>query len=53
MPEVRWALGDLDMISQSDGDREPYESRLKMQRDMNTALAEREEAATNSCQVVR
>jgi flagellar biosynthesis/type III secretory pathway protein FliH len=31
------------MISQSERDRELYESRVKMRRDMNTALAEREE----------
>lgn len=44
VPEVRWALGDLAMISQSDRDRELYESRLKMRRDINTALAEADEA---------
>lgn len=45
VPEVRWALGDLVMISQSDRERELYESRLKMRRDINTALAEADEAA--------
>ena len=38
--ELRWALGDLVMITQSEPDRERYESRLKMQRDVYTALAE-------------
>ena len=38
--EVRWALGDLIMITQSERDRERYESRLKMQRDVYTALVE-------------
>jgi predicted transposase/invertase (TIGR01784 family) len=44
VPEVRWALGDLVMISQSDRDRERYESRLKMRRDISTALAEAKES---------
>ena len=43
VPEVRWALGDLAMISQSERDRELYESRLKMRRDISTALSEAEE----------
>lgn len=43
VPEVRWALGDLIMISQSDRERELYESRLKMRRDISTALAEADE----------
>jgi predicted transposase/invertase (TIGR01784 family) len=38
--EVRWALGDLIMISQTDLERERYESRLKAQRDVRWALAE-------------
>lgn len=41
VPELRWALGDLMMISHSKLDRERYESRLKMQRDVYTALAEK------------
>lgn len=41
--EVRWALGDLVMITQSEPDRERYEARLKMQRDIYTALAEARE----------
>jgi hypothetical protein len=41
VPEVLWALGDLMMIVRSEQDRERYESRLKMQRDIYTALAER------------
>lgn len=41
VPEVRSALGDLLMISRSD--RERYESRQKLQRDVYTALAEAEE----------
>ncbi len=40
VPEVRLALGGLVMISQSKRDRELYESRQKMQRDVYTALAE-------------
>lgn len=44
VPELRWALGDLRMISQSERERERYESHLKLQRDIYTALAEREEA---------
>lgn len=36
--EVRWALEGLIMISQSDRDRELYESRLKMRRDITAAL---------------
>ena len=39
-PEIQWAMEDLMMISQSDRERERYESRLKMQRDIYTALAE-------------
>jgi predicted transposase/invertase (TIGR01784 family) len=41
VPEVRWALGDLRMISRSKRERERYESRLKMERDVYTALAEK------------
>lgn len=41
VPEVRWALGDLMMIARGDHEREQYESRLKMQRDLYTALAEK------------
>jgi hypothetical protein len=44
VPEVRWALGDLRMISKSERERERYKSHLKFQRDIYTALAEREEA---------
>lgn len=43
VPEVRSALGDLIMISQSKRHRELYESREKMQRDVYTALAEAED----------
>ncbi len=43
VPEVRWALGDLVMISQSDQERERYEARLKWQRDVYTALVEARE----------
>lgn len=35
MPELRWALGDLFMISQTDPERELYEARLKRRRDMD------------------
>lgn len=38
--EIRWALRGLSMISQTDRDRELYESRLKMRRDVSAALAE-------------
>jgi flagellar biosynthesis/type III secretory pathway protein FliH len=41
MAELRWALGDLMTISQNKVQRERYESRLKMQRDVYTALAEK------------
>ena len=41
VPEVRWALGDLMMISRSKRDLERYEAREKMQRDVYTALAEK------------
>lgn len=37
--EVRWALGDLIMIAQSEQERERYEARRKMQRDVYTELA--------------
>ena len=43
MAELRWAMGDLMMITQSERDRERYESRLKMQRDVYTALEEARE----------
>lgn len=43
VPEIRRAMGDLLMISQSERDRERYESRLTMQRDVSTALAEKRE----------
>jgi hypothetical protein len=42
--EIRRAMGELLMISQSDLERERYEARLKMQRDISTGLyAAREE----------
>lgn len=42
--EIRRAMGELQMISQSDLERERYEARLKMQRDISTGLyAAREE----------
>jgi predicted transposase/invertase (TIGR01784 family) len=37
--EVQRAMGELLMITQSDLERERYEARLKMQRDISTALA--------------
>ena len=43
VPEVRAALEDLLMITQSERDRERYESRLKMQRDVYSALVEARE----------
>src|SRR5689334_12090290 len=33
-------MGKLRMVSQTDLERERYEARLKMQRDVSTALAE-------------
>lgn len=44
VPEVRLALGDLMMISQSERERERYESHLKLQRDIYTAVAEGRDA---------
>jgi predicted transposase/invertase (TIGR01784 family) len=41
IPEVRWAIGDLTMISRTKRERDRYESRQKMQRDIYTALAEK------------
>jgi predicted transposase/invertase (TIGR01784 family) len=38
--EVRRAMGELQMIAQSDLERERYEARLKLQRDISSALAE-------------
>lgn len=43
VPDVRLALGDLMIISQSERERERYESHLKLQRDMYTTLAEAED----------
>ena len=43
VPEIHSALRDLIMISQSKRDRELYESRERMQRDVYTALAEAED----------
>jgi predicted transposase/invertase (TIGR01784 family) len=40
VPEIRRAMGELQMVAQSDLERERYEARLKLQRDMSTALAE-------------
>jgi predicted transposase/invertase (TIGR01784 family) len=37
VPEVRWALGDLFMISRTDPDRELYEARLRERRDKAAA----------------
>src|SRR5262249_1386408 len=37
--EMRRAMEGLQMIAQSDLERERYEARLKMQRDISTALA--------------
>lgn len=53
VPEVRWALGDLVMISQNEQDRELYESRLKMRRDISTALSEAEVVGEVRIQVRR
>jgi len=40
VPEIHRALGDLQMMTQSELERERYESRLKLQRDIYTALKE-------------
>jgi predicted transposase/invertase (TIGR01784 family) len=48
VPEVRWALGDLFMISRTDPDRELYEARLRERRDQaarRQAALEAEQAA--------
>jgi len=44
VPEVRWALGDLFMISRTDPERELYLERLKARRDLNAALSDAEQA---------
>jgi predicted transposase/invertase (TIGR01784 family) len=51
--EVRWAMEDLIMITQSDRERERYESRLKMQRDVYTALAEARDEGRREGQIER
>jgi predicted transposase/invertase (TIGR01784 family) len=44
VPEVRWALGDLFMISRTDPDRELYQAQLKARRDSDAQRqASREE----------
>jgi predicted transposase/invertase (TIGR01784 family) len=40
LPEIHRALGELYMMTQSDLERERYEARLKLQRDIHTAKAE-------------
>ncbi len=40
VPEIHRAMGELQMLSQSDLERERYEGRLKQQRDMRAALAD-------------
>src|SRR5262249_24751743 len=37
--EIHQAMEELQMIAQSDQERERYEARLKMQRDFSTAVA--------------
>jgi hypothetical protein len=37
--EVRRAMGESQMIAQSDVERERYEARLKLQRDISSGLA--------------
>jgi predicted transposase/invertase (TIGR01784 family) len=39
-PEIRKALGELQMMTQSELERDRYEARLKMQRDISSAMAE-------------
>jgi predicted transposase/invertase (TIGR01784 family) len=39
VPEVRRALGELAMLTQSELERERYEARLKLQRDIYTSTA--------------
>jgi predicted transposase/invertase (TIGR01784 family) len=38
--EIHRAMGELQMVTQSDLERERYEARLKMQRDISSALAD-------------
>lgn len=42
-PESRRAMGELLMLTQSDLERERYEARLKMQRDIRSSLREARE----------
>jgi hypothetical protein len=44
MPGMHKAMGELQMLAQSDLERERYEARLKFQRDYTTGLAEAREA---------
>lgn len=53
VPELRWAIGDLIMISQSDRERELYESRLKMRRDISSAITEAAEKGESKGQIAR
>jgi len=39
-PEMQGAVGELTMLAQNAADRERYESRLKFQRDYDSALAD-------------
>jgi hypothetical protein len=39
-PEIHQALGELSTMTQTDMERERYESRLKWQRDIASAMAE-------------
>ena len=48
--DVRWAMGDLIMISQSEIDRERYESRLKAQRDAHSLMLEARDAREKGLQ---
>lgn len=50
VPEIRWALGDLIMISQSEIERERYESRLKTQRDAYSLQVEARNALERGLQ---
>ncbi|HEX5444795.1 MAG TPA: hypothetical protein VFW87_13235 [Pirellulales bacterium] len=52
MPELRWALRDLFMISQTDPDREIYEARLKKRRDLSAeGQAMREEGRAETLRI--
>jgi predicted transposase/invertase (TIGR01784 family) len=50
MPDVRWAMRDLMMITQSEIDRERYESRLKAQFDAHSRMVNARDALERGLQ---